>query len=447
MTATTQDRYITGPFAPVEQEITATDLAVRGQLPAELDGRYLRNGPNPFGAVPEGGQHWFTGAGMVHGLRLRGGNAEWYRNRYVRNAGVATALGEPSRGGPIHEGMDTAVNTNVIGVGGRTFALVEAGAFPVELTDELDTIASNDFDGTLTTSFSAHPKRDPETGDLHTITYWWPEESVHYVVVGPDAKVRHDVEIPVGGRPMVHDNAITATRILVLDLPCTFSMEAAAAGAGLPYRWDPERPARVGVMPLYGKADEVVWCDVDPCYVFHPLNAVDLPDGRIEAIVARHPRMFATDQLGPNEGSPTLDRWTIDPSTGVVKEERIDDRGQEFPRVPESLVGRAARYGYTVGVGDFSLEHSFLLKHDLVAATSTAHDFGPTSVAGEAVFVPREGGTAEDDGWLLSLVTDTTDGRSALHVLHAQDLGGDSVAVVDLPQRVPLGFHGNWIPS
>lgn len=440
---TTTDRYTTGLLAPVEKEVTAFDLPVRGALPAELDGRYLRNGPNPTGPAPEGGQHWFLGDGMVHGVRLRDGKAAWYRNRYVRT----------DRGGPLHEGMSGPVNTNVIGLAGRTFALVEAGSFPIELTDELETIGSSDFGGTLRTSYAAHPKVDPATGHLHALTYWWPEESVHYVVVGPDATVVHDAAIPVGRRPMVHDCAITETRVLVLDLPCLFSMDAAAAGAAFPYRWDPTAPARVGVLPLHrpgeggGTADEIVWCEVEPCYVFHPLNARDLPDGRIELHVVRHPKAFDVDPLGPNEGPSTLERWIVDPAAGRVKEERVHDRSQEFPRVPDALVGRAARYGYSVGFGAPGTTHAPLFKHDLQAGTTETHDFGPTSVAGEAVFVPRDGATAEDDGWLMTIVTDATTERSALHVVHAQDLGGDPVAVVDLPQRVPLGFHGNWIPT
>src|SRR5690606_18310685 len=134
---------------PVDEEVTFADLEVQGTLPADLDGRYLRNGPNPIGADPAT-YHWFLGHGMVHGLRLRDGRAEWYRNRWVRDASTAEALGEPDRGGPHHaETGDNVVNTNVIGLGGRTFALVEAGSFPIELSDELDTIGRNDFDGTL----------------------------------------------------------------------------------------------------------------------------------------------------------------------------------------------------------------------------------------------------------------------------------------------------------
>jgi carotenoid cleavage dioxygenase-like enzyme len=135
-----RSRFVQGPFAPVAEEVTAFDLPVTGSLPTDLNGRYLRNGPNPLG-LDDPGAHWFLGPGMVHGVRLRDGRAEWYRNRWVRSRQVAESLGETWPGGPVHAGMDFAANTHVIAHAGRTLATVEAGALPYELTDELDTVA------------------------------------------------------------------------------------------------------------------------------------------------------------------------------------------------------------------------------------------------------------------------------------------------------------------
>src|SRR3954471_8711462 len=139
------NRYLEKNYAPVREEVTITDLDVTGTLPAQLDGRYLRNGPNPVTAPDPAAYHWFSGDGMVHGVRLRDGKAEWYRNRFVRSAAVAGVLGEAVRPGPVHADMDFAANTNVIGHAGRTFAIVEAGARPYELTEELDTIGPCDL--------------------------------------------------------------------------------------------------------------------------------------------------------------------------------------------------------------------------------------------------------------------------------------------------------------
>ena len=102
MTDTVENVYVKGNFAPVHEEVVALDLPVTGTLPAELDGRYLRNGPNPIGPVDLRTHHWFVGTGMVHGVRLRDGKAEWYRNRYVRGDEVATAQGLPPLPGPRH---------------------------------------------------------------------------------------------------------------------------------------------------------------------------------------------------------------------------------------------------------------------------------------------------------------------------------------------------------
>ncbi|MFN5650436.1 MAG: carotenoid oxygenase family protein, partial [Actinomycetes bacterium] len=201
--------FLRGNLAPVDVETTAFDLRVTGTLPAEFDGRYLRNGPNPLGPVNEAKYHWFSGHGMVHGIRIRDGRAEWYRNRWVRNNDVADLLGEPrpeSDWPADHQQF--AANTNVIGHAGKTYAIVEAGAPPIELSHDLDTVRISSFGGTLPHAFSAHPKRDPRTGELHTMTYWWGwGNQLQYVVVGPDGRVRPTVDIPLPGGPMVHDVA------------------------------------------------------------------------------------------------------------------------------------------------------------------------------------------------------------------------------------------------
>ena len=157
-----ENRYLVDNYAPVAHEVTVTELPVTGSLPDALCGRYLRNGPNPLAPPEPSTYHWFTGDGMVHGIRIRDGQAEWYRNRWVRSAEVATALGEQLRPGPVHADMDFASNTNVIGHAGRTFAIVEAGARPYELTYELDTVGPSDFGGTLPGGYTAHPRARPE---------------------------------------------------------------------------------------------------------------------------------------------------------------------------------------------------------------------------------------------------------------------------------------------
>ncbi len=442
--------YLEGAYAPVAVERTVLDLPVIGRLPDYLDGRYLRNGPNPMAGTDPATYHWFLGAGMIHGLRILDGKVAWYRNRWVRSSSVAQALSEPIRPGPTHAGMDFAPNTHVIGHAGRTLALVEAGFLPYELDDQLETVGPCDFDGTLSGGYTAHPIRDPETGELHAVSYFWGwGNRVQYTVTGVDGRVRRSVDIEVFGNPMMHAFSLTDNHVVLYDLPVSFDLPkvAAASAAGadgvFPYSWNPDYPARVGVLPREGGAGEVVWFDVEPCYVFHPLNAFE-EDGHLVLDVVRHPKMFATEHRGPNEGAPVLCRWTVDLLAGKVREEQFDDRGQEFPRIDERLAGRRHRYGYTVSFGDGGRPGA-VLKHDLAGGQTITRSLGVASEPGEFVFVPAGPDAAEDEGVLMGLVYDGDTDRSDLVVLDAGIL--ETVAIVHLPCRVPHGFHGSWIPT
>ena len=442
-----ENPYLVGNFGPVRDEVTALDLPVHGRLPEELDGRYIRNGPNPVDETDPATYHWFTGNGMVHGLRLRDGKAEWYRNRFVRGQETYAQLGEPTPADPFDGAKWLgSPNTNVIGHAGKTFAIVEAGSVPVELSFELDTIGHTDFDGTLPYGFSAHPHLDPVSGELHTVAYWWGwGNQVQYVRVGTDGRVNRTVDIPTTGSPMIHDTAFTDRYVLILDLPCAFDMEAAASGARLPYRWQDDYPARIGLLPREGTAADVVWIEIDPCYVFHPLNAHDDADGNVVLDAVRHPKMFAAEVLGPNEGTPTLERWTLNPTTRTSSQVTISDRGQEFPRQNESLFGKYNRFGYAVSAGE-RLDPNALLKHDLETGETLVHE-RPGVQHLEGVFVPREGATAEDDGWIMAYAYDGTTDNGEVVVIDAQDFAAPPVARIELPQRVPFGFHGNWVPE
>lgn len=441
--------YLTGIHTPVESETLLEDLAVTGTIPAALNGLYARNGPNPIGGEQAASYHWFLGDGMVHGIRLQGGRALWYRNRWVRSSKVSEALGEPPAPGTRHSRSDNA-NTNVQAIGGRLFALVEAGANPVELSADLMTVAHNPFDGTLTVPYSAHPHFDPETGEAHAITYEGaPDGRVWHVVTGADGKVTREEPIAVSDGPSIHDCAITASNVLVFDLPVTFSIERLIKGFRFPLGWNPKHPSRVGVLGKSAPGSSIVWCDVEPCYVFHPCNAYETGDGRIIADVIAHADMFRSSTMGPDAQSIRFERWTIDPAARTVARAVIDPEPQEFPRLDERRTGKPYRYARTVGVQvgpDLIAEGSSILYcHDLEAGTRRSRDFGAAKVAGEFVFVPY--GPGEQDGWLVGLVGDRVADSCDLHILDAADFTGPPVAVVHIPLRIPPGFHGNWIPA
>ncbi len=442
--------FLNGIHAPMQSELVLTGLKVEGQIPPELDGRYLRIGPNPIEAPNPATYHWFTGDGMVHGVRLQGGKAVWYRNQWIRSKAVSKALGEPEAPGPRHGATDT-VNTNVLGFAGKTWALVEAGGYPVEINDDLQTVAHNPFEGSLKGSFSAHPHRDPATGEMHAICYEGSDQNtIRHVVVGRDGNVRREEPIAVRHGPSIHDCMITAKYVLVFDLPVTFSMKTLLAGHPFPYAWNPSHRARVGLLAKEAKGSEIIWCEVDPCYVFHPCNAFDADDGKVVVDVAVHDTMFAQSTQGPDSKAVAFERWTIDPVNLRVVRTVIDPQPQEFPRCDERRLGQAYRYAYTMPLarsGNEFLSESHLIKHDLQSGTRQVHALGANRYPGEFVFVPRHAESSEDDGWLMGLVINVGNQTTDLVILNAQDFEGAPQAVVTIPHRVPPGFHGNWVPA
>ena len=441
--------YLVGIHEPMRLELTLQDLAVTGSIPAGLNGRYLKMGANPARPDPVG-HHWFLGDGMVHGIAIRDGQVLWYRNRWIGSRLAAAALGRAAAPGPRRRGNDT-VNTNVVDIGGRAFAMVEAGSFPVELSETLEEQCYNPFDGTLHGSFTGHPHRDPLTGEHHGVAYdgivW---NAVRHGVVSATGKGVRDVPLAVTHGPCIHACAITARFAVVLDLPVTFSMRALLGGHLFPFRWNPAHRARVGLLLRHGDAADIIWCDVEPCFVFHVANAFDGEDGQVVLDVIAYPTMFDSDASGL-DALGWFERWTVDPSARRVDRRVIDPTPQEFPRIDERRFGQRCRYIYTVSVppdGNPQLAGATRLhKHDLDAGSRRVHEFGDDHLPGEFVFVPATADAAEDEGWLVGFVINAADETTDFVILDARAFEAAPVATVRLPHRIPPGFHGNWFPA
>ncbi len=437
--------YLTGLHTPMTQEVSLDALKVTGKIPPELGGRYIRIGPNPINADPAS-YHWFTGDGMVHGVRLKAGKAQWYRNRWIRSSKVSQALGEAPAPGPRSPNFDT-VNTNIVGHAGEAWAIVEAGGFPVRIDKNLETIAHDPFGGSLKNAFTAHPHLDPATGEMHAITYKGDVPNrIWHVVVDAQGNVRREIPIPVKHGPMIHDCMITKNYVIILDFPCTFSMKALVAGHAFPYRWNPDHQARVGLLPREGSADDIIWCGVDPCFIFHPANAYETGDDTIIFDACVHDTMFAKSAHGPDSKRVPFERWTINLKSRRIDRAVIDDQSQEFPRPDERFTGQPYRYAFTMALDNFEgMDGTRIFRHDLVAKTRQTHDFGAGCHPGEFVFVPKSADAAEGDGWLMGYVIDTNDGTTDLVILSAMNFEAPPVARITIPHIIPPGFHGNWI--
>lgn len=453
--------YLQGNFAPVHDEIDATELRVTGEIPTALRGVYMRNGANQA-FPPLGAYHVFDGDGMVHGVYLEEGRAR-YKNRFVVSRGL---VAEREAGHALFGGLSNFVlpdadtmakagmmkntaNTNIIRHGGRYLALMEA-APPTEITRELETVGEFNYDGALHGSMTAHPKWDPATGELLFFGYSPFPPYLRYHTADAAGTLTRSVDIEIPRAVMMHDFVATEHHIVFFDLPAVFDVEAMMKGeTGI--RWEPEAGARIGVMPRDGGNEDVRWFELEPFFVFHFLNGWDADDHTVVVDGCRAPRMpiaFGDDEL-PEPVFPTLHRWTMDLTTGQVTTEQLDDRAGDFPRLNVHHEGLRNRYGYIASAAWDSpvVQFTAVTKYDLEAGTSSTFDYGADVEAGEAVFAPDPDGTAEDDGWLINFVHDRPSATSSLVIIDARDLSAEPVATVHLPRRVPFGFHGNWMPE
>ena len=443
--------HLAGNFAPVFDESDFVDLEVTGTIPTDLDGLYVRNGANPkSGKSP----HWFFGNGMLHGVRLTNGKATWYKNRYVKTPLLENPNLPFVRPDGTFDREASAANTHVICHAGKILAL-EEGHFPWELDAELNTIGAHNYDGRLTTAMTAHPKVCPETGEMMFFGYGQFPPYVTYHRVSAAGELVQSSEITVPGPTMMHDFNSTRNHVIFMDLPVVFDLDVAMTGS-MPYLWSDTYGARLGVMPRTGTDADVRWFDIEPGYVFHPMNSYER-QGRngLEIVidVGRFRSMWRKDSSEFEEYA-TLYRWIIDMTAGVVREEPLDDRPAEFARVSDEVVGLANRYGYMTATrppnkGD--VFNNQLLKYDLTDGSCVSHSFGAGRQPGEGVFAPvvasGENKPAEDDGWVMTFVYDQASDSSDLAILDASNFDGPPVATIKIPRRVPFGFHGSWVPA
>ena len=438
MSTTAPPYFLAGAYAPVTEELTTHDLPVTGTIPPELSGWYLRNGPNPHDAAAG---HWFFGDGMIRGVRLAQGRAVGYRNRRVRtNAFTGNTLTE----GPVGEDLTAGpANTHVVRHAGRLLALVET-SYPCEITTQLETVGSYDFDGRLRTAMTAHPKTCPITGELHFFGYsrCAPYLTYHRADAAGDLVLSRPIDVPAS--TMMHDFAVTAEHVVFFDLPVVLTP---AAPGQMNYRWDEAYQARIGVLRRDRPHGEVRWLNVNPCYVFHTVNAYDDADGRIVLHVMRYLRRFDGEQADRMHAA-TLWRWTVDLVAGRVDEEQLDDRTGEFPRIDDRMAGLPAEHGH-VTTTRFAADdrHGAITRYDLrTGAAVGTHEFTDGQVPGEAAFIAADH-TPDGPGWLVGYVYKPATDTSDLVILDADRLDAAPVAAIHLPARVPFGFHGNWIPD
>ena len=447
--------FLSGNFAPIRMECDAPDLVVRGEIPRDLTGVLYRIGPDPQFA-PRGEHHWFGGDGMVHMFRVEDGRVA-YRNRYVRTqkfelerkAGKALVNyfdpmnSDPSV--PVFE-LDGLANTNVVWHGGKLLAL-EEGHLPFELEgSSLESIGPWSFEDGYQGPMTAHPKFDPETGEMLFFGYMAGgpfSDDMTYQVVDADGRLTRSDRFKAPFPSMVHDFITTDQDVIFPIFPITGSLERAMKGEN-PFLWEPDKGSHIGVLPRDGDISQIRWFDMDPAYVFHPMNA--WRDGNV---IRAHVMQFRSMSMDLSEGDgegARLAEWEIDlgSNSGQVKWKYLDDLQGEFPRIDERRAGLAYRHGYYAASQAGGLGFNTLVHHDFRTDSRTDYRLPDGDNTSEPVFVPRSEQAEEGDGYLVSVIYRAAENRSDMAFFDASALDKGPIAVAELATRVPNGFHGNW---
>ena len=440
-----ENPYLNGIFAPVD-EVWLKDLKVTGQIPKQLDGILLRIGPNPLDVVSPSQHHWFAGDGMLHGLRLKQGKAEWFKSRYIGTDRIQQSKGQPKKSG-FRRGPGDVVNTNAFLYANKIWALIEAGTYPVCLDFELNTESHRLFNSQADLPFTAHPHQDLKTGHLHAICYdALNPKSIFYEVFDQSGDLIHYAPIAVEHGPMIHDCAVTDQDVLIFDLPVTFSRDAIFSGSNMPYLWNNKHQARIGILPHYGSAQDIHWIEIEPCFVFHTVNAYRETEHRIIVDVVVHAEMFKESTLGPFDAHQVqLERWIVDLNLNRVKRQILDNETQEFPRIDERYMGQPHRYIYSASYDSREMtKANALLCHDIEQELKIRFEYGDQWLTGEVIFIAEDDQEEQGKGYLLSYVHHVDGLASKVVILKANGTQLSIQAEIDLGVRVPIGFHTNW---
>jgi carotenoid cleavage dioxygenase len=468
-----QNPYLQSIFEPISTETRIDDLAVVGEIPSEITGAYFRNGPNP--PHPTDPHHWFDGDGMIHRIGIRGGKAN-YCSRYVRTQ----AWELESKYGKIFPGLleakqiqfstrvgttalllnsmakDTS-NTDLIYFRDQIISLWWLSGVPYALDPEtLEAQGIAKFEG-YQGHVAAHARIDPRTGDLFFLDFGQVLPWVKVVSVNRDGQLNWSRRFTLPSPRIYHDILFTENYVVLLDFP-----------VGCQYRYPVEislnrnYPARVILVPRDGNFANQRIFETDPCYVLHGLNAFE-QNGQVKISVSkfyddpfRRPTQEEEELIpyvGPLrvETRPVL--WTLDLSRftnpgGKIREEELDSTNTEFPRINDDFLGTRSRFSYHPRLLPSKTVHfNGLIKYDWDSGRKLVLDLPANKYGEEFIFIPRRTRKSEDDGWLASIIHDLKAGTNSFEIYDAFSLDPNPVASIQIPQRIPAGFHAKWVPS
>ncbi|MBE1549657.1 carotenoid cleavage dioxygenase [Mycobacterium sp. OAS707] len=462
--------YRTGPWRPQTTEWDADDLRpVEGEVPADLDGVYLRNTENPLHPALKA-YHPFDGDGMLHVVGFRDGKA-FYRNRFVQTDGF---LAENEAGGPLWPGLAEPVSLakRDDGWGARglmkdassTDVIVHRGTALTSFYQcgdlyRLDpysgvTLGKAQWNGAFPFDWgvSAHPKVDDKSGELLFFNYSKQAPYMHYGVVDDNNNLVHYIDVPLPGPRLPHDMAFTENYVILNDFPLFWDPELLERNAHVA-RFHRDMPSRFAIIPRRG--NNIQWFEAEPTFVLHFTNAYEDGDEVVlDGFFQGDPepadngmgnkwerafRFLALDRM-----QARLHRWRFNMVTGDVVEEQLSDSITEFGMINSSYAGAPYRYTYAATGKPSWFLFDGLVKHDLRTGSEQRYAFEDGVYGSETAMAPRVGSTAEDDGYLVTLTTDMTADASYCLVFDAARVGDGPVCKLALPERISSGTHSTW---
>ncbi|WP_354695203.1 carotenoid oxygenase family protein [Elongatibacter sediminis] len=464
--------YLEGPHAPVDREIDAFDLEVIGDLPEDLEGLYLRNGPNPKFS-PKGVHHWFDGDGMLHGIEVSNGRVN-YRNRWVRTRGFLAEndagqtlwpglIDRPDRSLEQAWGADRflkdCANTDVVFHNGKAVATFYQCGEPYLLDPvTLETLGRIDLPASGARFMSAHNMVDEHSGEMMFFDYATAEPYMTYGVIDAAGSLTHFTPIELPGPRLPHSLAITENHTILMDLPLFWDPELLRQDAHK-VTFHPDMPSRFGVIPRHGSGDAIRWFEAEPTYIYHVINAwEDGPWVIMDGCRLGHPepsREVRRQYAGPYANllawmrlDATYHRWRFNLETGECREEALSDLISEFPMINARFLGRRSRYSYHVSFApEDTVLFDGLVRYDSETGRIQQHKYPRGHYGSEAPFAPRSGATEEDDGYVVSFVSVPHENRAEFQVFDARYLTRGPLCRAQIPQHIPSGFHACWVPG
>lgn len=458
--------WFTGVNAPSKAEVDVGNLEVIGTVPSEIDGAFYRVASDHQFPPKYADDIPFNGDGMISVFRFKGGRVD-LKSRYVRTqrwhaeraAGRALFgkyrnrhLDDPSVKGITRD----LANTNVLIHGGVLLAFWE-GSRAVALDPvTLETIGRWDFHGTFNApTCSAHCAIDPHTGNLVGFAFAAKGEfttDTVYFEVSPEGRVIHEAWFHLPYFAELHDCGVTKDYICFPVVPIMGCGEERLKQGTTYYGWDPQREVYFGVLPRFGKGEQVRWFKGPNQFTSHKMNAWNEGSKVFLDTCVSPGNLFPWfpewgKPFDPTKSAVKLTRWSVDyqQKDDGFQSEVLSDYIGEFPRVDHRFLTRKYRHGWMLGFA--GPRRSGMAHVDLETRKTTEWEAPAGKVIQEPCFVPRSKDAAEGDGWIAVAATDANTLLTELMLFVATDIGRGPIATIRTPVHLKPAYHGNWFDA